>query len=401
MKRLLLVSQRSLDLTGGTTARWRAFRRYLPEHGWDIDILCAPYGFGAAESAERPRGRRRATRRARVMSAVGRMGTPAFALAAVRPEAVPLSMAWVPRGALAVRRRLRARPYDVVLATGPPMAGPLAARLGLGPNGPPFVVELRDLWAGSPAFDLGGDLLDTIERWLVRPVSALIACTPEAAGDLAQRHPGIPVHEVPNGFEPELLRWRDTKPRPRDDRLTILHSGALTADRPLSPLLRVLAGEPYRLRFRLVLNGFLAPAILAEIAADSACEIEVQPPTAWHDAVRETAAAHVGLVSQGKGAGDATAVAAKVYEYMALGKPVLCITDGGATEALVRRLGGGELCARLDDEESIRRCLDRLMLGSLPPAVPAQLLEPYSRRAIARRMAEVLERCAANGAVRG
>ena len=67
------------------------------------------------------------------------------------------------------------------------------------------------------------------------------------------------------------------------------------------------------------------------------------PP--WEDAVRAIAAADVGLISQSRRAGDETAVTTKVYEYLALGKPVLCLSDGGATEALLQRLGAGEFSA--------------------------------------------------------
>ena len=102
-----------------------------------------------------------------------------------------------------------------------------------------------------------------------------------------------------------------------------------------------------------MLHGYVAPEIRAEIERSGA-EVELVPPSSWEDAVRRIAAADVALVTQARGAGDETAVAAKVYEYLALGKPVLCLSHGGATEALLRRLGADQLTARLDDP-----CFDR------------------------------------------
>ena len=67
----------------------------------------------------------------------------------------------------------------------------------------------------------------------------------------------------------------------------------------------------------------------------SGADVEIVPPSGWEDAVERIAAADVALITQSRGAGDETAVAAKVYEYLALGKPVLCISHGGATEALL------------------------------------------------------------------
>ena len=197
-------------------------------------------------------------------------------------------------------------------------------------------------------------MLPALERATFARASVVIACTPEAVADLQARHPdaGVRMREVPNGFEDELL-LRRAVPSPSRP-ITILHSGTLTADRPLAPLLRVLAEPPYRGAFRLVLHGYAAPAVEAEIGRSGAAVDERPPPSDWADAVDRIARADVALVTQGRGAGDATAVASKVYEYLALGRPVLCVTDGGATEALLRRLGADSLVARLDREETIR-----------------------------------------------
>jgi len=331
---------------------------------------------------------------------VARCSDPLFALAGVRPDALPLSMAWIPRGVRDVRRRLAEQRYDAVLATGPPVVALIVARLATrGGDAPPLVVELRDLWAGSPAFDRRGGLLGAIERWVFAGAGAIVACTPEAADDLRARHPGAAarVHELPNGYEPELLERRPAAvaaaPRREGEPLTLLHSGTLTADRPLAPLLRALARPDLRDRFRLVLHGHLAPAAKEALAAaDPAVAVEVLPPSSWEDAVARIAAADAALVTQGRGAGDATAVASKVYEYLALGRPVLCLTDGGATEALLRRLGAGELCARLDDPDGIAAALTRLAAGPPPEPLPRDALAPYDRRRIAARMGELLRR---------
>jgi glycosyltransferase involved in cell wall biosynthesis len=166
---------------------------------------------------------------------------------------------------------------------------------------------------------------------------------------------------------------------------TILHSGTLTKDRPLAPLLRVL-----RPPLRLVLHGYVAPEIRAQVESSGA-EVELVEPSGWEDAVRRIADADVALVTQGRGAGDETAVAAKVYEYLALGKPVLCLSHGGATEALLQRLGADQLCARLDDDASIAAALDRISAGNLPDPLSPETLAPYERPRLAQRLAELLD----------
>jgi glycosyltransferase involved in cell wall biosynthesis len=289
-----------------------------------------------------------------------------------------------------VSARLRDADYDVVLATAPPIAAALAARLAKR-RGVPLVVELRDLWAGNPAYDASGRLLTAVESRLLQPAAAVIAVTPEAALDLARRHPELAgrVVTLPNGFEPELLERR-LPDRPLGAPIEILHSGTLLASRPLGPLLSALARQPPG-SFRLVLHGYLSPESAEEIArAPAGVEVEVAPPSTWEDAVERIASADVCLVTQSRDAGDATAVAGKVYEYLALGRPVLCLSHGGATSSLLRRLGAGGLAVDLDDDRGIDAALARLRTNDLPPAVaPAELL-PYSRAEQASQLAELL-----------
>jgi glycosyltransferase involved in cell wall biosynthesis len=323
---------------------------------------------------------RRAQRRAKLMETGGRIADPLFRLAGLRPEALPLSTAWGITGARDVRARLASGHHQVVVATGPPFSALVAARRAHGAV--PLVVELRDLWAGNPAFDRGGPVLRKLESWVVREAAAVVAVTPEAADDLRRRHPEARIEEITNGFQPELLERRRPTEGPAT---TILHSGTLTKDRPLAPFLSAL-----RPPLRLVLHGYVAPEIQAEIAASSA-DVEVVPPSGWDDAVERIANADVALVTQARGAGDETAVAAKVYEYLALGKPVLCISDGGATEGLLRRLGVDQLCARLDDRGSIETALRRIAIGDLQPPPSADTLALYERSHLASVTANLLD----------
>lgn len=339
--------------------------------------------------------------RAQAMALASRLSEPLFRRAGVRPDSLPLSMLWVPRGALMLRRRIAQRAPDVVLATGPPLAGPIAARIGIGSH-VPLVVELRDLWAASPAFDAGGQLLSNVEDWLLRGARRVVACTPEAVSDLRSRHPdlGDRVVEISNGYDPDIASMvangvnNGAAPGDRPRRvLTLLHSGTLTPARPIAPLVRALADPRLAGSFRLVLHGYLTPGSSAEVddaRRESAVQIDVLAPSPWRDAVGRIAKADIGLITQAHAAGDQTAVASKTYEYLALGKPVLCITDGGATEQLLCRLGAERMCARLDSPESIVETLLRLRDGPIAKPSAAQL-EPYDRRSLARRMADLLE----------
>jgi glycosyltransferase involved in cell wall biosynthesis len=399
MRRLLLVTHRSIEQAGGPAARWRAFARYLPEYGWKVEVLSASTHIGASEFESE--SSRAVTTRAALMDHAARLSEPIFGLAGVRPDSMPLSMLWAPRGALLIRRSVKRHRPDVVLATGPPIAGIIAARAGV-PARTPMIVELRDLWAGSPAFDAGGRTLSKVEDWLMSRARRVIACTPEAVSDLRLRHPDLEerIVEIANGFDPAITSipiaraTADVLDQDGSRRThTLLHSGTLTAARPILPLIHALDDARIAGSFRLVLHGYLSPTSRAEVELarrENRVSIEVLAPSPWPKAVERIAEADAGLITQARAAGDETAIASKIYEYLALGKPVLCITDGGASEALLQRLGAGQLCARLDAHETIVAALRRLRDGAHLP-IQADELAPYSRRALAGRLARLLE----------
>ena len=58
MKRLLLVSHRPITQEAGPAARWRSFARWLPELGWQVDVISAAERAGNVEFAGDARSRR-------------------------------------------------------------------------------------------------------------------------------------------------------------------------------------------------------------------------------------------------------------------------------------------------------------------------------------------------------
>ena len=404
-KRLLLVTHHPLESAGGASARWRSFTRHLPETGWEADVAFDPLRLSVAAYAEREEDRRRMERHAAVWSRFARLTTPPYTLMGMKRSAMPLAVPWiVARGAAGLAQRLDRGRYDVMVATGPPMTAILVARRTLEARPIPLVLDLRDLWAGNPAYDRGGRILGRLEDWVFRRATAIVTCTPEAADDLLARHPLVEdkLTVIPNGFEPELLERRSDLTRPTKQPMVLFHSGTLSPTQPLEPLLRVLSDDRYRGAFKLVHHGYTPPEIAESIGAFAdRCDVELLPPSSWEDAVRRIAEADVGLFTNMSRGGDATSAAGKVYEYLALGKPVLCATEGGATEAVLTRLGADQYCARLDDSASIAGALDRLLDDPDPPPLSESRLEPYSRRRLAVRMADLLERASTGQPVPG
>ena len=327
LRRVLLVSHRPIDQAGGPAARWRSFSRHLPEHGWEVDV-----GLALAEGTSSPRRRRRSAR-AKVMETAGKVADPVFRLAGLRPEAMPLSMLWVRQGATGdpapagrwrLRRRARHR-TSVRCVDRRPARGrrhaarrraprPLGGQPGLRPRRP----------GAAPARERGS-----------RTARRRSSASRPRRSQTCRR--GIPLpgsRRSRTASSPRCCAMRKPRGGGDDDPpLRDADEGPAAGAAPAGDRGRRCAScctATWRRRF-------------TPRSTRSGADVELVPPSGWEDAVRRIADADVALVTQARGAGDETAVAAKVYEYLALGKPVLSVTDGGATEALLRRLGADQL----------------------------------------------------------
>jgi glycosyltransferase involved in cell wall biosynthesis len=388
-RRLLLVSHRPLE-AGGTT-RWRHLATALPEHGWTVHAVTAPAGTTGDVASADARVARRSQLRARVMDRVGALARPtANGLFGVQPEAFPPNTAWSFSGRAPIRAALEAQRPDVIVATSPPPAALFAAAATAG--GMPFVADLRDPWAGSPFYDAGGSLLTRLERRVLRRADAIVAVTAPMLAELRERHPSLAsrMQLVPNGFAPELLADRpvaapDWSGRP----VTLIHPGALYGGRTVADLICAMGEPDLRDHVRLQLLGSVDAESTAAIASTGA-PVDVLAPTDWERAIAYIRAADVVVVAQPSELGDAIAWPVKTFEALALGKPVLAITGGGAVEQLLTRLGRPQGCARHGDPASIAEALRRL-LADPPAPVPTAELAPWNRSAIAADYASLLD----------
>ncbi len=155
---------------------------------------------------------------------------------------------------------------------------------------------------------------------------------------LRHLHPRLAhrLHMLPNGFAPELLGRRAVSGGPRDGRLTLIHPGVLYGDRSIDDLLSAItaAGIAERLRLQLVGNLNAASQVALQ-SAPPGLDIEIIGPRPWAATMDLVADADVVVVIVPASMGDDVAWPVKMFEALALGKPILAITAGGATEHLL------------------------------------------------------------------
>ncbi len=312
---------------------------------------------------------------------------------------------WIPSGIATGLRAVRRRRPTAIFSTYPVASALVIARAVHRRTGVPWIVDLRDpiVFGDYPApAGRRRRIYESLERSVFDEAAAVIVATEGAKRLYRKRYPEAPpLHVIENGVDHELFAEvrRETEPPRPGDEIRILHSGHVYANGrdpgPLFAALSILKDEgicaPSTLRIAFRATG-CDDFVLAQARRHGVDDlIDVLPPVAYRDALLEMCSASGLLVLQGK-AFDSQ-IPAKVYEYLASGRPILALTGtNGETGRMLRAFGVDALCP-LEDRaaivDALRGFVARLRSGDTQPA--AQDLYPLSRCERTERLARVLD----------
>jgi glycosyltransferase involved in cell wall biosynthesis len=368
-RRLLVLSFHAPPEMAVGGQRWAGLTRHLAERGWEIRVITAsagaaaimhPDGLAVIEVPRRVTLGDRYRRLKRIMdgkNAVRSVATRSVGAANGRSDEQPrrggaarrvrselaalLSFpdhgrGWVLRAARATRQWIHDWAPDVVVSTGPPHSVHLAARLGLGRSGTPWVVDLRDPWATPEGLfaEIGWSaaVARRIEASVIRRASAILTTTPELQEALQRRFPTTAPAWLPNGVDMRELPARAESSHPG---LSICHVGTVYFNRDPTPVLRAFAAfltaHPAAASAGSMLRfvGYVSDDFRRglEQSVDDlgiAPHVEVTGAVPRRRALEILAASRIALVlAQGQG----IMVPAKLYEAVALGVRTMVITE--------------------------------------------------------------------------
>jgi glycosyltransferase involved in cell wall biosynthesis len=387
---------------GAGVQRTVKYVKYLPGHGWDpvvvtTDSTAYPVRDASLladipQSAVVLRARDPRVWRAYAWMAA-RAPWPSMAQTLLWPDA---SAGWIPA---AVRMALRAvRQYEpaVLYSTSSPESTHFAAGFVAALTGLPWVADFRDEWLYNPWRQDRARHLKAItrraERGIIRRADRLVYAAPWF--QLADPAAGAKAVTITNGVDPDDVP--DGLPGPGPDRFRVVFVGTLYEDLDAAPVTAALARlaargtlEATRSELRIVGNIWIPGKVDA-----GAVQITETGYLGHREAVREMAQASVLLLYV---PGTSRATTQKVFEYLATGRPILCVTrrDNEAFR-LVEEFGAG-VCVEPEDAAGIDLGLERLyrgwLEGGLPgrPEVRAEALRRFSRRRLAGDLAAVLD----------
>lgn len=287
---------------------------------------------------------------------------------------------WVLPAILSSMSIVRSQRPRVIYSTAPPWSAQVAAYAVAKLSGLPWVADFRDPWARAPWRENQPErqrrAAARLESRVVRRADAILFATPANRHEYASHYGPEAARKffvVPNGCDPDEFAGRS---RPADsETFTLVHAGSLYGARTPVPLFEAIAsmvskGLVRRDKFRLRLIGTstldrdLDQALSQHNLDDVVQRLPRMPRREIVDAMASASAL---LVLQ---PGTTVSIPGKIYEYFALGKPVLALCEEGDTAELVRASGAG-VAVTSPDAGAVEDGLVELLRLREHPVVPA------------------------------
>ena len=291
----------------------------------------------------------------------------------------------IPAGIRLVRRH----DIDVVISTSPPPSTHLIAAAIARATGARWVADLRDSLvahahrrADTPATKAKAAMHARVAR-LVAGRADAITCVSEAiTEETRQLEPRGRVVTIPNGADFDDVAGLEHRPA---DRFRITHTGSFFGRRDPRPFLQALhdSGLDVVARF---LGDFRAADREWAKQLELGDRLELLPYASRAEslALQRDSDALLLIIPEAGGRGKGV-LSGKVFEYLAVGRPVLATvpTDGAAAE-LLRETGAGVVVPP-DDPDAIREGLAGLHARWAKGGLPDVELTPTWRNRLSRR----------------
>jgi len=332
-------------------------------------------------------------------------GRPKFLKRVMQDVLLPdPQVTWLPVLIRAARRIVRERSIDLVLITAPPFSNVLLVeklrkefpRLAI-------VVDFRDEWLSTSIGLIGFSRSERARRVArnaeasaVRNATAVVAVTEAARREIRARYPLEPddkFQHIPNGFDgTRLLRDApSSEPRP-GGKIIVSHVGTVYASTDPTTLVEAVHSLPpeVKSRFRLRFIGHIEEPRFRDALLQLDEMVELKGFLPQHEALAAMNESDYALLITH----DPLNVAAKFYDYIGAGKPILAtVNPDGEVQRLLEELRAG-WWAGSRDVEGIRRLFIEVanrsdaLLASYRP--DQGKIAQYERKILAQRYAGLL-----------
>ena len=304
--------------------------------------------------------------------------------------------------------RWRLPPTDLVISTSPQFFCGLAGRL-LQKRKVPWILEIRDLWpesivsVGAMKQGTAIRMLEAIERWAYRRADAVVAVTDGFVKHIASRAPSTPLAVIKNGVDLSLF-----SPAPQEaaqfrgkwglgDKFVAGYVGTHGMAHGLESVIE--AAEALRGRSEIVFlmvgegsERARLESLAKERGLHNVLFLGQQPkemmPAIWH-------AIDVGLVLLRRAETFKTVLPSKMFEIMAMNRPIIMGVEGEAAALLSEAQAGLNIEPQNGlalSQALVRLADDRPYANALGAAGRVFVSARFDRRQLARDYLAFVER---------
>ena len=432
-KRVLIITYYWPPGTGAGVFRWLKFCKYLRDYGWEPVVytpenpeaqgtdltleedvpegmtiirrpIREPYGIYKALT-----GRRKEEKIQSGFLSEGRKPNPADKAAAwIRgnffiPDARKF---WIRPSVNFLREWLKDNPVDVMVSTGPPHSMHMIALELKKQTGLPWLADFRDPWTQIDFYDklmltgLADKKHRKLEKQVLNTADSVVTVSRGCARGLKEIAKK-PVEVISNGFDPDDF---SNLPTFQHKKFSLTHMGSMNADRnheslwqAVSHLRDNLASFPHDLTLRFI--GKTDYSVKEHLKKHNLLShSEFIAPLPHRKALEKAADSAVLLLPLNNTPNAASITTGKLFEYLGLRRPILCIgpVDGDAAR-IIRETQSGQTVG-FDDQEGLVDILlswyELFLKGKLQTSGTDS--EKYSRTRQTEQLVSLLEQAKGN-----
>lgn len=412
---MVLVAYYFPPLGGSGVQRVAKWAKYLPRNGWDVTVLTVEPGsyfafdqtlLDEVEAAGVSIIRTRSLDPTRVRGGKSNVRMPSERRRKLFTWLTGFfflpdnKRGWKPHARRVFEQLKTTSRVDLVLSSAPPytslmVGAELAAHVGA-----PHVIDYRDDWIENPRHRYPTPFHKQWhrrqERAVVQDAAAVLTINESIGALLAERHPGLKPHVLPQGFDPE--DFGSGPMSERNARMRLVYAGMFYDAQQPDTMLRAVAtlkernqrlADVLELRFVGLFPDEKRP-LIAELGLEDVVSVTGYQTHA--DTVRELQAADVLWMTVGRQRGEHMISTGKLHEYMGTGKPILALAPEGEVRKALS--GYGASWSVMPDDVGgtatvLATLLERHVRASLP-AGNTEWIAQYDRQRQAHELSNLL-----------
>ena len=257
----------------------------------------------------------------------------------------------------------------------------------------PLIVDFRDAWTLNP-HSLNHTyfhrvMIRLMEKWVINTCDALLLNT---NGALELYQDGYPSYQdkfycIPNGYGklncPETINNEGFK---------IIHVGSFYGDRKPDELLDAISELDFKNNIEFIQVG--ANFVGYEKYTDKV-NMTLTGPVNNEEALKIMASASLLYLKQGRENKivSSIAVAAKTYEYISTGIPILCDCPKGDNVEIVEKYAMNSFIANEGSKEELKRLIHQAYNEKMTlPELNKDFVTQYSRQALTTKLSDVIDK---------